>query len=486
MPNQSKSETSILQNASDKYFAFPALADCERTISYHEFNNIVNATAKTLYNLGVRSGFKVAIISSNNLELPIIFFALFKLGAISAPINNRFTAEGINSIINLVDPEYIILSDKLHGIKSGNSGILMIDDIIEFDITEDKVDYEHVIDGKKPGTIFFTSGTTGEPAGVYHDLHQHIISAEACNKNVPFEVGDKWLLSLPLFHIGGFAILVRAVVNGGCVLINSKDEITWDFIKEMNITHISMVPTQLFRLLDSFDKNKTNSLKAILLGGASIPFSLLEKLKGTELPVYATYGSTELASQAATSPILYTDEDLEITAKILDHCEMKTESTGEILVRSGSLFKGYMQKVAEKRIPFDKDGWFATGDLGEIDSSGNLKISGRKDNMFISAGENIQPEIIEKRLSSYKGIIEALVVPLGYPEYGSVPVAFVKTDSEIDFEYLKKWVREALPGIMVPKYILELPDNIQNIGIKSGRKELIDTVDALMHEFLKE
>ncbi|HEX4993191.1 MAG TPA: hypothetical protein VFV45_08145, partial [Rubrobacteraceae bacterium] len=130
--------------------------------------------------------------------------------------------------------------------------------------------------------------------------------------------------------------------------------------------------------------------------------------------------------------------------------EVTVSEDGEILVRGETLFAGYIEGEAVDR-PLDADGWFCTGDLGEVDENGYLRVQGRKDNLFVSGGENIQPEEIEEALIQLDGVEEAVVVPVSDPEFGERPVAFVRMGRRtVEPEALAPALRQRLPGFKIP------------------------------------
>jgi O-succinylbenzoic acid--CoA ligase len=174
-----------------------------------------------------------------------------------------------------------------------------------------------------------------------------------------------------MYHISGFSLIARALLHGGTLIFPATTQPVFESIQQHDMTHLSLVPTQLIQLLqDRAPITKLKEMTAILLGGAPLPLNLIQKAIALELPI------------------------------------------GEILVKGQVLFKGY---VHEKRVvlPLDDDGFFATGDIGYFDDGNNLNLTGRKDLMFISGGENIHPEEIEQVLVDLESVEQAVVVPVG-------------------------------------------------------------------------
>ena len=143
------------------------------------------------------------------------------------------------------------------------------------------------------------------------------------------------------------------------------------------------------------------------------------------LNIYLTYGLTEMSSQVATGKVTQINQ---ACVKVLPYRQISISPEGEILVKGEVLFKGYVAG-AKIHLPLT-NGWFPTGDMGQLDKEGCLTVIGRRDSMFISGGENIHPEEIEKALLSIKGIEQAMVVPKEDKEFGQRPIAFVKFEGE--------------------------------------------------------
>jgi O-succinylbenzoic acid--CoA ligase len=175
----------------------------------------------------------------------------------------------------------------------------------------------------------------------------------------------------------------------------------------------------------------------------------------------------------------------------LEADSVRLAEDGEILVRGPSRFLGYVSGSGLER-PFTEDGWFGTGDLGRWDAQGCLEVTGRRDNMFISGGENIHPEEIERCLREFEGVIEACVVPIADPEFGQVPAAFVRLESgrTLDEPAMRQAVAAGVPrhrqavaaGVprhAVPKYWFAWPTEMADSGLKTERQELTRRARAL-------
>ena len=226
--------------------------------------------------------------------------------------------------------------------------------------------------------------------------------------------------------------------------------------------------TQLYRLLQKPEGIAAlKSLKYILLGGSGIAAWMIKKASDEGLNILTSYGLTEMASQVATGPASG-------CSQVLSHRQLKISSEGEILVKGQTLFKGYIQ-AGRVQLPLNPEGWFATGDLGRLDGQGCLTVLGRRDNRFISGGENIQPEEIEKVLLSVEGVAEAVVVPKEDAEFGQRPVAFLKyaPDAVPSETQIIKHCEQFLPRFKIPVHFYPWPEDVMVKGIKISRQDLL-------------
>ncbi|MCH9633438.1 MAG: 2-succinylbenzoate--CoA ligase [Chlamydiae bacterium] len=312
------------------------------------------------------------------------------------------------------------------------------------------------IDPSAPLTYLFTSGSSGDPKIAVHSYSQHYYSALGSNQHLDYQSSHCWLLSLPLYHVSGLSLIFRTLLaKASLALPISSIE---DALEQKSITHLSLVPTQLQRLI------KINSLKAlhcILLGGGPISENLYKQATDLHLPLLRTYGLTEMSSQVVTDS-LKTKQPTTLPFR-----EIKLSTSNEILVRGKTLFMGYLANDTLLK-PFDKENWFSTKDLGMY-TKDSLYILGRKDNLFISGGENIQPEEIEQVLLKHPKISEALVIPKPDKEFGQRPVAFIKPLSPLIQIKLDAFLNSQLPKFKHPIEYYELHYE----GLKPSRKKLL-------------
>jgi O-succinylbenzoic acid--CoA ligase len=300
-----------------------------------------------------------------------------------------------------------------------------------------------------PGTCLMTSGSMGRPKFVLHSLEAHFVNALHPHPDLELSPGCRWRLSLPLNHVGGLAILFRSFLSGGAVILPKASHI--------KPTHLSLVPTQLKRLLH--ENQIPSCIKAILVGGAPIPRSLCTE----DLPLFLTYGMTEMCSQIATNR--FTIEEGIHFGSTLSKRELKVDENGEVWVRGETLFDGYLSLPS----PF-VDRWFPTGDLGKTEE-GKLQILGRKDRMIISGGENIHLEEIEKALMDIPWVRGATVKKRLDEEFGERPVAAIWIDQHIDKEDIRLVLETTLPRYNIP-YKEDIVLHHKTVLVQNGPKGL--------------
>ncbi len=398
-----------------------AVVGASGTISYAELDRRVSAAALRLGEL--KSGSRVALYLPKDERYLVLLLAVIRAGGVASPVSTRLPPVGVASLVE----------------RAGCSALIS-DDARVLEAAEDlqRLELGALLGGSespagrpeppdiqlgRPATVIFTSGTTGAPKAALHTFGNHYYSALGSNTNIALAPQDRWLHSLPLYHVGGLSILFRCLLARAAVALPDPVQPLGDTIAAPGATHVSLVPTQLLRLLRE-DADLTG-VKAILLGGGPVPAYLVDEAFARGLPIHTSYGLTEMASQVTTTPPDAAPDELNTAGRVLPHREVSVSGEGEILVRGETLFAGY---VEGERIdsPLDDGGWFHTGDLGELDDEGYLRVRGRVDNMFVSGGENVQPEEIEEALCRLEGVEEAVVVPVEDEEFGAKPVAFVR------------------------------------------------------------
>ena len=427
----------VIKRAAELFGNSPMLRMAEKNITFTECDKRAEEIAKGLFSLGVHAGDVVAILAPNSREMVLFLLGLLKAGMIAAPLNYRFPEHLLSKMLEKLNPRLVVTSSQESCTRFNTATLASILDhpspgkaycatLEESAFTDAPPEFRVANTMNRPVTIIHTSASSGEAKAALHSFANHWYNALGSNENLPFGACDCWLLSLPLYHIGGYSLLFRSLISGGALAVGKPDEPLSQSLQNFPLTHLSLVPTQLYRLLS--DHNSTSllrKLKGVLLGGSAAPESLIECALREGVPLYLSYGSTEMGSQIATTPVPIADAQ-QNSGQLLPYRELSVAKDGELLVKGPCLFQGYLQGgVIEPET--DREGWFHTADIGSLSKKGEVTVLGRKDNMFISGGENIHPEEIERALMMVEGILEALVIAAPDAEYGQRPVAFIKT-----------------------------------------------------------
>ena len=396
---------------------FPALQTADGTLSFSELDRLVDKTAATL---SLREGERLAVLLPTGIQFLAHLFAAIRLGAAFCPLSPRLPPRELTAALQRLAPTAFVSSDGVKILPST---------------------------AKSPPSSFllFTSGSSGMPKIAILTLEHLLASARAAVHFLSLQSNDRWLLSLPLHHVGGLGILFRCLLARAVITLQPSDPF---------ITHLSYVPTQLYRAWPIYPQ-----LRAILLGGA--PICNIPQ----ELPIISTYGMTETSSL-----VLARKNSAHFLGFPLRGRELKLAEDGELLVRGNTVFQGYLNEPS----PFDADGWFPTKDLAVFDPQEGFAIAGRKDNQFISGGENIQPEEIERALLQHPAVLEVIIAPKADPEFGFRPVAYVRSvDETFDLNTMQRFLLDRLPKYKIPIALFSLPET----ALKPSRKGIFEMVN---------
>jgi len=420
-----------------------AIQSEQQAFTYQQLDLALNHLTKQLFDKGLQKGDRLVCIAPNSIKLVLLQLSCMRTGIIFCPINARFSQHEIEIRLTVLNSQFI-WHEQCHCILPTKSLAL---DFIATE-TEQLPKALLPIDSQRVINIIFTSGSSGKPKAVMHNMRNHFYSAIGSQKLIPLIEGDRNLLSLPLYHISGYAAVFRTMLAGAS-LIFTEQSLTTNLLQTYSITHLSLVVTQLYRLLEDPQFNQRNlDIKHLLLGGSAFAESLLNQTSQRGLHYHLSYGLTEMSSQVATS---YDSQ----TLLILPDRDVKIVD-GEILLRGKTRFVGYFNHQQPNHfIPAEQ--WFASKDIG-IKVGNQLKIMGRKDRQFVCAGENIQPEEIEARLITLDNIKQAYIVPIADPLLGHRPIAFIDwKNTPLSDEQINKHMRLKLSALKCPSHYFPLP-----------------------------
>ena len=438
-------------------------------VSYGELDSLVSGTARCMAEKGVGRGARVALVMDRSVEAVILLLAAIRAGAVACPISMRLPEATATEQCRSLGVSFTVSDRPLETVVAAK-------DLIERGPHEDPGSAPSFSEDA-PATIVFTSGSSGAARPALHTYGNHYFSALGAQDNMPLACGDRWLLSLPLWHVGGLAILFRCLLAAATVALPDPADSVAESVRK--VTHASMVSTQFRRLLREAESGAAYPEKALLLGGGAVSPVLIDEAVRRGIPVHTSYGLTEMASQVTATPPGAAPEVLRTSGRVLPWRELRCDKGGQIMVRGRTRFAGYVEGNRLAR-PFDEEGWFATGDMGRLDASGWLVVRGRMDHLLVSGGENILPEEIEVVLAGVEGVERVVVVGVADEEYGQRPVAFVETaDGEIDASRLRAAVEAVLPRFMTPDAFYPWPTDLAGGGFKPDRSQLRRRAEAM-------
>ncbi len=373
----------------------PAVTFAEGSISYSELDRRVDAVVQTLLDEGVRSGDVVPLAATLTPETVVTLVAVPRLGAVPAPFGPHRT-----------------------------------------DVTDTATDASYA--------IVSTSGSSGHPRGVVLTASNITAAVDASQRRLGNTSGDRWLLTLPLFHVGGLSVVWRSLSAGGSIEIHESFDATTvaRSLKRRSVSMASLVPTMLHRILE-VDPGPYEGMRGVLLGGAPASRNLVERGLAAGLPVLQTYGMTETCSQVSTVEAGSERQSLGTAGRPLDSFVVSFEE-GEILIDGPAVSPGYFG--GESRV-----GPYRTGDLGHMDAEGRLIIAGRREGLILTGGENVRPFVVEAVIESIPMVAHAVVVGVDDEEWGQVVVAIVETE-EAHMTDIEKAAADRLARHEIPKH----------------------------------
>ena len=458
--------TTWLEAAAERRPDALALVQGADRLDYAGLAGQASRRAAMLAGMGLRGGDRVMLESPVTLESAVWLHALVWLGAAVVPIAPSLSSIAAENLLRRLKPRALITYEptaysETDGLPGENEHLIVVDAAQPADLDLAPL-APAAHDPARIATIILTSGSSATPKAVPLTLANHAASAAAIAERIGSAmgsaigsaigstIGDRWLLCLPLEHIGGLAVLLRSVMQGHAVALMRRFDPAGviEQIDAHGITLASLVPSMLDGILKLGKSPPSDNLRAVFVGGAPAAPALMERARDAGWPVLPTWGMTEACSQLAT-PAPATAAGINFFGKPsvalppLPGVQVRTAPSGALQVRGPMLFSGYLDDGESGP---DAEGWFSTGDRGIVDSDGAVRVLGRIDNVIISGGINVHLDAVAQRLAECPLIQDAALVGIDDPRWGQrVAAAVVAADSEIGLtEALETWSREHL------------------------------------------
>jgi acyl-CoA synthetase (AMP-forming)/AMP-acid ligase II len=408
-----------------------------RVLSYRNLDRAANRTAHMLRGRGIGHRDRVVAWSDNNLDLVVLFLALAKLGAVFAPVNPRFKPGEAAAIIRLADPKLIVAdADRSEGAQALAAELaiqcLRIDcldntgDIAVLSAFAPDADIDELAKTEADcQVLLFTSGSTGQSKGVVLSHRTNFLrSFQGLYVDEPL----RKVCMFPLFHVGSFLLALIAWQTGGEVTFvrSPTPKALLDAVQARRANHLYCIPAVWSRILAERIENwDLSSLRFIDTGTSATPPALIDALK-VKFPnglVRVFYGSTEAGMVAALW-----DSEVQLKPGSVGRptfgSELRLGAGDEIQVRNHMLADGYFRNEKATEAAF-ADGWYNTGDRGQLDEDGYLYVTGRLKDIIRSAGETVSPTDVELALAGCPGIADLAVVGIPDLTWGEIVCAVV-------------------------------------------------------------
>ncbi|WP_255360757.1 MULTISPECIES: FadD3 family acyl-CoA ligase [unclassified Mycobacterium] len=447
----------MVLSAADRFGDAEAVVDGPLRLTFTEVVERIRCAAGAFADLGVERGDRVALWAPNSAEWIVAAFGLLTAGGVLVPVNTRFKTDEAGDIIARSGAKAVLARKGFLGQDyTAPAGIPVID--LASDFLSSGSPFERAVSGSDISDIIFTSGTTGRPKGAMMNHGQTLRMYEEWATLADLRRGDRYLQINPYFHTFGLkAGLITSFLRGATMLPLAVFDIDTvvDLVERERITMLPGPPTLYHSLLTVPDKSRLATLRAGVTGAADIPVELVRRIHD-ELPfqtLMTGYGLTEAGNVTLSRPG-DSFEDVATTAGLpCEGVEVRIADDGEVLVRGYGVMQGYLDDPAATAEAIDAEGWLHTGDLGNIDDTGRLRVIGRKKDMYIVGGFNAYPAEIEGFLLNHPAVAQAAVIGVPDGRLGQVGKAFVVAKGPLSAEELMDWCRERMAGFKVPRSV---------------------------------
>jgi acyl-CoA synthetase (AMP-forming)/AMP-acid ligase II len=502
---QARTIPAVLRRAAARYADAPAYVQGDRRLSFAELHEEVRATAAGYLAAGLEPGGRVAVWAPNSIDWVVAALATTYAGGTLAPVNSRYTGHETADIVDRTGATVVVVADGFLGrtqiadlrAASELSSVAQVVDIAELAALRDRgagvasADVEARADAVAAddvADILFTSGTTGRSKGVLSAHRQTVGVADAWGSLGGVAAEDRYLVVNPFFHSFGYKVgIVTGLLTGAALypLATFDLDQTMRLIQDERITVLPGAPTIYQSLLNAPNRGDfdLSSLRLAVTGAAVVPVVLIEQMRSAEGlgidHVVTAFGMTE----AVVVTMCREGDPAETVAstcgRAIPGMEVRigpstsSGTEGELLVRGDYVMLGYLDDPGATAEAIDADGWLHTGDVGRLDEQGNLTITDRLKDMYISGGFNVYPAEVEQALARLEGVADVAVVGVPDERMGEVGKAYVVRagGASITADDVVAFARERLANFKVPReveFLDGLPRNLSGKVLKNA------------------
>jgi acyl-CoA synthetase (AMP-forming)/AMP-acid ligase II len=479
-----------------------ALVDGDLRLDFVGLAVAVEEAAKGLIAAGIGPGDRVGIWAPNIGEWVVASLAVHTVGAVVVTINTRFKgseagyvleksgARMLLTVNGFLDVDYVsMLRDA--GVPACVEQLVVLrgdvpdgttawSDLVAGGATVDSSEVSsraHAVTADTMSDIIFTSGTTGKPKGAMLAHGASVRAYDAWSDVVGLQPGDRYLIINPFFHCFGLkAGILACLLKGATIVPHAVFDVpsVMQRVGEERITMLPGAPAIYQTILDhpDLDRYDLSTLRLAVTGAATVPVEMIRRMR-KELPfqnIVTGYGLTEMHGIATMCRHDDDDETIANTAgrpipdtelRIVDQDgkDLPAGEPGEVLLRGYNRMLGYFDEPEASATTIDADGWLSTGDIGFVDDRGNLKVTDRIKDMFITGGFNAYPAEIENILMTHPAVGQVAVIGVPDHRMGEVGMAWIvpRPGADVDADEIVAWSREHMANYKVPRRV-ELVD----------------------------
>ncbi|BBX20055.1 fatty acid--CoA ligase [Mycolicibacterium duvalii] len=502
MTTAARTTPAVLDRVARELPEHAAVVTADRMLTYAELRAEVRRAAAALIDLGVQPGDCVAIWAPNTWHWVVACLAVHHAGAVLVPLNTRYTAGEATDILARTGAPLLFASGEFLGTDKAASidraDVPALRHVVRVPIERADGTWDEFIargadlaavdervaavTDEDVSDILFTSGTTGRSKGVRCAQRQSLDASAAWAACGQVSSADRYLCINPFFHNFGYKAGILACLQTGATLfpaLTFDPERTMQAVQDHRITVLPGPPTIYQTLLDHPRRGEfdLSSLRFAVTGAATIPVVLIERMQ-SELDIDIVLTAYGLTEAAGFGTMCRADDDAVTVAttsgRPIADFELRIGDQGEVLLRGPNVMLGYLDDPEATAAAIDADGWLHTGDVGELDPAGNVKITDRLKDMYICGGFNVYPAEIEQVLARLPGVAEAAVIGVPDDRLGEVGKAFVVTlpGATLDEQTVIAYTREHLANFKTPRSVEFLDALPRNPGGKVVKPEL--------------
>ena len=490
----------VLRAAAERFGDHPAFVADDRTVSFRALLGEVRAVARGYLAHGLEPQERVCVWAPNSIEWAVAALAVSYAGGTLVPVNSRYTGHEAADIVDRAGARIVVVADgfldrsQIADLRAASElpTVREIVDIADLDglrragagVPADRVEARAAaVSPDDVADILFTSGTTGRPKGAMSAHRQTVGVARAWGELGGVTSEDRYLVVNPFFHSFGYKAGIVVGLTTGATLypLSTFDlDTTMRLVQDARITVLPGAPTIYQSLLAAPNRAEfdLSSLRLAVTGAAVVPVVLIERMRAAEPEglgidqVVTAFGMTE----AVVATMCREGDSAETVAttcgRAIPGMEARIADNGELLLRGEFVMLGYLDDPQATAEAIDADGWLHTGDVGTLDEHGNLTITDRLKDMYISGGFNVYPAEVEQALMRLDGVHDVAVIGVPDERMGEVGKAFVV--GQVDPDDVLAFARERLANFKVPREVVLVDALPRNLGGKVLKTELRD------------